>query len=228
MGKEIRDDGPLLSIPTHNKSTPKFVHRHGEYDQIVCEQCERSFGHVDDYFADFSRARDSGKLVSKGEARAYVYEGWDQASIQRFFLTCLYRSHLSSRKGYGDVELGSHADRLKLALIANNKALVPNFEVMLLRETHPLSCAITFPVRMKIDGINLYRMGVPGFGAIVRVDQQPAPRNISAFSLGAWPEIWALEIYQVHPKLLAAMADAEVLHGDRISRMIAPRSRRTT
>ena len=226
MGKEIRNDGPLLSIPTHTGSLPRFVHRHGEYDQIVCDPCEQSFGKADDYFLDFYRARGTGRLVSKGPAKAQIFTGWDQALIQRFFLTCLFRAHLSSRHGFERVELGSYGDRLRVALRETSGTAVPCFDVVLLRETHPLSMAITIPTRAKMEGTNTFRLDVPGFAAIVRVDQRPLPSPLAGFALGVMPDIWAPEFNEVHPKQMDAMVRAKFLHGSRIDRMISPKPKK--
>src|SRR3546814_5740568 len=97
-----------------------------------------------------------------------------------------------------------------------------DFEVTLFRETHVVSDSIVSPIRTRIAEQNFYRMGVPGFAAFVRVDSRQTPGAMSFLALGAWPNVRAVELSEVHPDLLHSLAKAEILHGDKLNRMTAP------
>lgn len=226
MGRDIQDGGPLISIPTHAGASPKFVHRNGEYDQVVCDACERSFGAADDYVARLHRDQDKARVVSRGTTSAYIYSGWDQALIQRFVLTCLFRAHLSARAAYAGIDLGPHAERVRDALLKPLAGILPGYDVVLMRETHALTDAIVVPHRIRIDGNIVWRTSFVGFGAMVRMVHPTLPSPIANLRLGKYPDIWMLELKQVHGNLMQALAKAEALHGDRIDRMLAPRKQR--
>src|SRR3546814_578202 len=116
-----------------------------------------------------------------------------------------------------------HADRLRRVLLSPDSAIAPDFEVTLFRETHVVSDSIVSPIRTRIAEQNFYRMGVPGFAAFVRVDSRQTPGAMSFLALGAWPNVRAVELSEVHPDLLHSLAKAEILHGDKLNRMTAPR-----
>src|SRR3546814_4355144 len=116
---------------------------------------------------------------------------------------------------------------LRRVLLSPDSAIAPDFEVTLFRETLVVSDSIVSPIRTRIAEQNFYRMGVPGFAAFVRVDSRQTPGAMSFLALGAWPNVRAVELSEVHPDLLHSLAKAEILHGDKLNRMTAPRRPRS-
>lgn len=218
IGREIQPAGPLLHIPAHHGSAPSFVVAHGDYDRIVCGECEIAFGPADDYFADFSRQRSKGNGFGNGED-TFGYEFFDAnaALIQRFALTCLFRAHLSRRPLWEGVDLGGVGERLRAALLSESP-LSQSFPVVLYRETHELAQMLTPPVRLRVEHVNAYTFSVPGFGFLVIVDRQAPPESISRAALGVTPVVTAWATSDTSG-LLAAMTNAQGLYGAQLDRM---------
>lgn len=220
MGKHIRGEGPLLSVPTNAESDPGFIFRHGIYDQIVCDSCEKSFGPADKYFAEFNQQRANVQIITKGATRAHIYSGWNQALIQRFFLACLFRAHLCKRGPFARFDLGPYAEKLRHILLGPVLGVDRDFDTLLLRETHVVAESMVAPVRVRMEAVNVARMSVPGFTAIVRIDQRPFPKFGRSFLLGVNSEICMAEMDEVHPDLMSGLVEAERIHGERLDRMV--------
>lgn len=218
VGREIQPQGEMLQIPAHPGSAPRFVVAHGDYDYIVCDECEAAFGPADDYFADFSRDRAAGQPVGNGEDTfAYTYPGANAALIERFALTCLFRAHLSDRPLWRGVNLGRMAERLRAAL-HSPAPLAQQFPVVLYRETHDLAVVMTVPVRQRVEHVNAYSFALPGFGFLVIVDRRAPPPLIARAAVGVTPTVtaWATDDMS---GLLAAMGRATGLYGVQLERM---------
>lgn len=220
MGRAIRAEGPLLSVPTSAQSEPSFVFRHGVYDQIVCDSCEKSFGAADTYFSRFYAKKDQCKICRARDGNAHVFSGWDQRLIQIFFLQCIFRSHLSTRPMYASFSLGKYEAEIRGVLVSRPKAVMPRYDVLLFRQNHVLSEAIVPPVKSRMGSVNVARMHVPGFGAIVKLDQRRLPGFAPNFVLGAQKDIWMVEFTEMLPDVLSAVVTTQKLYGDRIDRMV--------
>lgn len=218
IGREIQPKGPLLQIPAHQGSAPSFVVAHGDYDHIICSECEASFGPADDYFADFSRDRSVGRpLGNESDTLAYEFVDANATLIQRFALTCLFRAHLSNRPLWQGVDLGGVGERLR-TLLHSPVCMTQQFPVVLYRETHELAQVLTAPVRLRVEYVNAYTFSVPGFGFLVIVDRQAPPELIARAAVGVTPTVmgWAIDDMS---GLLAAMSRAKGLYGDQLERM---------
>ena len=217
----------MLQIPVHPDATPGFVRAHGDYDRIVCDPCERSFGPADDCFKRFAeQTPNAQRYASDGTVLAYEYTGADAALIQRFALTCLFRAHLSTRPLWDGTDLGPLGERLRTHLYSGT-SLTQEFPVILHRETHALAQVITPPVRQRVDQINTYTFSIPGFAFSVVVDRRAPPRIILLSAVGGTPHVLAWASDDVTP-LLDAMGMAQQRHGDTLARLTRRlRARRT-
>ena len=218
VGRVIEPTGQMLQIPVHPDASPGFVRAHGDYDRIVCDACERSFGPADDYFHRFARQTPNGRSFSSdGTVLCYEYTDVDTTLIQRFALTCLFRAHLSTRPLWEGTDLGPVGERLRTHLYSGS-SLSREFPVILYRETHDLAQVITPPVRQRIDQINAYTFSIPGFGFSVIVDRRAPPRIILLSAIGATSHVVAWASDDQTP-LLEAMRMAQDRHGEVLARL---------
>jgi hypothetical protein len=216
----------MFTVSPHAHTRPSPLHGGGEYDRIVCDRCEQSFKAADDYFLRFYGARETGEVVSGGNgAWGVKYHNVDQPLLQRFYLTCLFRAHLSSRASYQTVDLGPYAARMK-EVLRRPPAIVPEFPVSLVRESHVLGRAFHLPHIQKLDGVKFWRLMLPHFAGLVRVGK-PSREVIPTveLALGRNPEVWMPDLREVPPGLLASLRRAKATHGDDIDRLVAKSTR---
>lgn len=220
MGREMQGDfASLIAAPTTAEGRPGIVHAHGEYDYIVCEDCEGSFGPADDYFARFFAYAKEVQPNHDEDISWFEYRDVEPILLQRFFLTCLFRSHLSTRPTYKGTNLGPHAERIRRVLLSE-PVLSNEFPVVLTRETHRYANAIATPARWRNEGVNAYSIRVPGFTGIVKVDKQPF-RGVWADLSIRRTDVVAVNITVVPDALKKGLLSATTQHGPAIHKMAA-------
>lgn len=218
MVRHIAQGGTALSIPLGPTGDPGLVRANGEYDFIVCALCEESFGQSEDRFKDFFE----NASPVRGPGDSWCYPGWRPEPLQRFFLTCVLRAHLSTRPMFQAMSLGSRYEPLRAALHNPPAGMIPEFDVVLLRNTHVFSRSIGYPAMAPIAAIATVRIPVPGFDAVVQTDVRPLPLGLDALALGRTnPPVMALEQKHPHRSFAKGLLTAKERHGPRIDRMAA-------
>lgn len=94
------DDLWIVSATDYAKKSPT-----GEYDQIICQPCEKRFDRWDDHGYKLLLEGIDGKRVLRDPNRL-VLEGYDYPRLKLFFLSLLWRLDASERVLGMDVNLG--------------------------------------------------------------------------------------------------------------------------
>lgn len=216
----------VFTVSPHAHPRPTPLHGGGEYDRIVCDRCEQSFKAADDCFLSLYRDRLSGKELREPDGTSgVVYSGINQALLQRFFLTCLFRAHLSRRPGHRNVDLGPYLARMRTVLM-HPPTTIPDMPVTLVRESHQFDRAIHMPHQIRLDGVRFWRLALPYFSGMVRIGGPVhgyAP--MLGLALGLHDEVWMPDLLDVPPGLLRTLGRAKAHHGDAIDRLVAKATR---
>ena len=210
------DGGPLIYAPTDPEERPFPIHRHGEYDKIVCADCETTFNAADAYFLEFWKQRDSG--IPIGDARgvvAHEYPNVDSTLIAAFFVTCLFRAHLSSRRMWKEADLGARAEPARVFLTASD-IFTPPYQVILIREKNPLSRAMIAPKAIQVGEIEGFQLTVPDFTALLMAGHAAI---LGDYALGQTEHPMALVRERTPPAALEALLRVDLHHGQKINRM---------
>ena len=163
----------------------------GVYDQgILCEECERKFGHVDDYGARVLLTRFYElfhSVVHLDKTVALQARDVDQELLLRFFIATLWRASVSTHPFYSRVELGKYEAQAK-GVIDLSQPVRETFAVVLsywptIKTTRNLPHALMDPFREKWDGVNAYRFYFGQVVAYIKVDSRSFPRSLQDLAL---------------------------------------------
>ena len=169
----------------------------GVYDSgILCQECERKFGWLDNYGADvlinrldelFVPVREQDSVVVRRSVPGEV----DQEQLLRFFVTVLWRASISTQPYYGRVRLGPY-ESLAAKAVDLNTPLDSAFAVALScwgmekdDDAHILSRTNMDPFAEKWDGINSYRFYFGDVVAYIKVDKRLFSKELNSIILGA-------------------------------------------
>jgi len=146
----------------------------GEYDDsILCADCDNHvFGNWDEY---------AGKLLLQNiemntTQTHYIVQEYDYPSLKLFFLSVLWRMSVSTRPSFDKVHLGPYEAQIRDILLRQDPGLPETFPIFLHRYIDDIGahCMVdTQPGRLK--GLKVYNLGLPGYLAVIKVDQQPIP-----------------------------------------------------
>jgi len=156
----------------------------GVYDDgILCEECERTFGEVDDYgirvlLTEFDElfqpvVDDSGRTVG------FQSRDIDQELLLRFLVATLWRASVSTRGFYSGVRLGAYESQV--AGITEVARPVPSVFAAALSVWTPVDTSrrlvhpVLDPRRERWNGVNAYRVYFGRVVAYVKVDSRPFP-----------------------------------------------------
>lgn len=181
-------DGERMAVfgtAGHPKKSPT-----GVWSKIVCLKCEQSFGPDDEYLIDVYRRLHTFPKALEGEA-THLAEV-DPKRLNRSILSIVYRGHLSNHTMFKALQLGPHADALRIFLLSQSFNIPPDFSIVLRHLTMPVGETVLGPIREKYDGVNVYRLFLPKITALVRVDKRPFQQPFKSLELGAMHEAYAM------------------------------------
>ncbi len=164
--------------------------RNGLYDPgIVTAEGEKILEKLDDYASKLlingeytvhhypeetiEKLKQRGKPVISTEA-ARIYNDYDYTTLKLFCLSVLWRMSISTRNELNGVELGPHQDTIR-EMILNHDARDPetysvNMFYFVEEYTEGM---VLFPVKEKFDGVNVYRLHMGRYMALVKIDKRP-------------------------------------------------------
>jgi len=111
----------------------------GDFDKIVCNDCEAIFGPWDDYAFEFlSKIPPITHIVGpikipKGKKKInhLIFDEFDYPKLKLFFLSLLWRSHASKRKDYESVYLGPYEKSIREMILSNDPGRAEDFPVFI-------------------------------------------------------------------------------------------------
>lgn len=180
----FQGDGKPLKVLTnvegeHTRKSPQ-----GEYDQIVCLDCERLFSHYDDYafkllLGDLWQPE---VITYKGQIVEYLLEGVEHEKLRLFALSVLWRAGVSGRKFFGKVELGPFSDSLA-AILRHERLSGDDFEVIFGKYSDTEIPLLLDPHPERYYGIKYYRVHLGLFVMYIKVDRRPGPSEFKRETL---------------------------------------------
>ena len=175
---EIDHSFPIpLKVISNNKGEFPRKSYSGIYDKdILCKKCDSWLGKEFDEYATEKLLRYSSDEYGyhEGVPVGRIYKGLDLTIIKRFFISVLWRCHLSKRTEFNDVSLGPWADIVKEAL--TKRECLAKIEVYL-AEFDQKHIGWLNPHRHRLEGINIVQIYINRFIAYVKIDKRdfPAP-----------------------------------------------------
>ena len=167
------------------KRSPK-----GEYDRgILCFDCESSFSPWDDYaYKIFFENVFEPVFYDDGEPLACRLDGCDFFKLKMFFISLIWRMHVTERMMFQSVDIGSYYDKLTLALIQENPDIIPELDAVVTRFDDKLSEIMVGPVNINIniDGVKMYLVRIASHSFRIKIDKRqfPPPLDELAISSG--------------------------------------------
>ena len=183
-GKETSaDEGParLLSTQPFFRSPRSQI---GEYDEeLVCASCEKYFAELDDYAHRILYKDTPKQIFHNNKHLADDYTTYDREVFRQFVLSLLWRMSATSRKTFSIVRLGNFQITISESLKNRDSSYAPFVDAVISKFDGPLSEAFLFPTKLRIDGINGYRVCFAKYSCWIVVDQRPLPSPFDALSI---------------------------------------------
>lgn len=185
-GPMFEDGSPVEVYPTEKGAFPKRSPQ-GIYDtNILCACCDNRLGVWDNVaqkflLAPLSEFGDPQGLTEKGffETNNVNYHG-----LKLFFISLLWRSHVTTHEFFAKVNLGPWADRARERLLSENPGSLEDFAVFLVKYEHPLALVMPNPSQIRISsGPNYYRFRLASYVVMIKVDKRPTERDLEPFAL---------------------------------------------
>lgn len=172
----------ILSIEDYPKKSPQ-----GIYDQIICQECENSFGPWDDYAAKLLKQTAPSTVIShpeSGNIMAYEYASVDYEKLKLFFLSLLWRAHASDKGFFDTFKL---PEALAVALLEIVKSgIAPHAEeraVFVGKSDQKIANVLAEPMLEEIDGEKFTRIYLPGYVVHIKLDHSPIPQRFALYLL---------------------------------------------
>ena len=184
--------GPLRVISSDPEVFAKRSHI-GEYDvSLLCTDCEETFTPYDDYANTFFLKTPPSKIIChQGEQLAAQYQDVDICKLQLFFMSLLWRMQMTERPMFSQVNLGPYRDNLTKSLIAKDPTMLPEFDVVITK-FDTTDHGILGPTKLRIGGVNGYRICFTGYSCWVKFDRRPYPDDFWQIALSSGEPISCL------------------------------------
>lgn len=156
----------------------------GIYDNFLCPEHEEQFNDWDTYAVELLR-----DTAPKPTDSGWLFGNIDYGKIKLFFISLLWRAHATKNSFFERVNLGPHADRLKQLIEHKDPGSFQNYPIVLWRSEELIAKVIIAPYREKYEGISFIRFYLPGYMALIKVDQRPLPAMFKSNALiqnGYW------------------------------------------
>jgi hypothetical protein len=182
----LREEGaPITIYPTAEGAFPKRAPS-GIYDStILCAVCDGKIGRWDDaaqrlLLAPLDTYGQPEEIFRRG---IFEIAGFDYASLKLFFVSLLWRAHLTKHEFFAKVNLGLWAETARKMILNESPGATEDFAAILARYDHPLAVAMHNPQRIRFHGLNFYRFRLGQFIALIKVDQRKVLLDISGFCI---------------------------------------------
>ncbi|MBY0403819.1 MAG: hypothetical protein K2X66_07955 [Cyanobacteria bacterium] len=197
--RELRQEEPHLlmvsSESTYLKRSPI-----GEYDQILCQDCENHFNHKwDDYGIKFFQQANDWPLKHADDVNKtknfYEIIEYDYAKLKLFFLSILWRAHVSQRSNWKAIQLGSDAPRIISLLRLNSPGSIEEFPIVLFKLTmhdkgHNFHKLMQSPfIQKTLEGNSFYSFQLNEFVFWIKEDNQQLQYPYTEFFLREYPPL---------------------------------------
>jgi hypothetical protein len=156
----------FIKVQEKDKNFFQSIHRKGLYDSnILCQDCDAYLGKLDDYASKVFNGHEGVEVKGfhdKDEPRIMWTEaiGADADKMKRFFISVLWRAHISELDFFSDVDLGrSHSDHFRNIILDPYSQFLNDYELILLHYSiadEDSKKFLTSIKRFRRDGYTLY------------------------------------------------------------------------
>ncbi|MGK9452559.1 hypothetical protein ACSSZE_15075 [Acidithiobacillus caldus] len=157
----------------------------GEYEYLLCRDCEEMLGRYDEYGIKFLRQEVGKKLAEfDGEAVPGDIELLSEVDLEKlrlFIISVLWRASISSREFFSEVTL-DHYEITAKRIIKKELDLTEYLFPFIVGKYSGYPAAnkiIIKPGPVVIEGINFYNLNMSGFNITVKVDPRPFPQSLT-------------------------------------------------
>lgn len=175
--------GPAKIISSARKSRAKRSSM-GEYDsELLCLDCEALLSPYDDYAHTlFAKQAPDTRIEHEGAVIAYRYESVDFSLLRLFFISLVWRMHATRRAAFGSLDLGKYAEPFRTAILGRDSGALPEFDVVITRFDRA-DMGLLGPTRLRLEGVNGYRITFPGYSLWAKIDKRPVPNPFTEVML---------------------------------------------
>lgn len=156
----------------------------GIWDRFLCDAHEKQFNDWDTHAVEV--LRNGNHLAVSG---GWQYSAFEFDKLKLFFMSLLWRAHATNDKFFERVNLGPHADRLKRLIESKCPGRPFDYAIILWRSDEPIAKAVIAPFCERYEGAWFVRFYLPGYMALIKVDQRPLPAPFRGHELpvsGTW------------------------------------------
>ena len=151
----------------------------GEYDpEILCKECEKTFGEWDDYAFDLlvNRFSQFTHVVDESTEIAYYKKDYDYGKLKLFCISVLWRAGISQRDYFKAVDLGNHEPTLRELIHSRAPGKCDEYSVQFFRFTgFDYGIPIIMPVHIDArSGFEYYRIYLGRLFFDIKVGTVPA------------------------------------------------------
>jgi len=149
----------------------------GEYDQIVCEECERLFSPWDQYANELllTAVENRRDVMNNGQVVAQLIQEYDYHNLKMFFLSLLWRISAATRPMFGSINLGPYQEILRNLILNQNVGEIIDFSTLI--SQFDANTPVLNPHYERWDGIRYVRVYLANYVAHTKVDRQRPPRG---------------------------------------------------
>jgi hypothetical protein len=184
-GNTIADPNAPPTILSSDPKVREKRSRVGVYDQeLLCGSCEASFSDLDGYAHQVFMGTIAKRDIydGAGVTHAVIIDNVDTAKLKTFFVTLLWRMHATAHPMFSAVNLGIIAKRVHDATRSLDGEAVPEIDIVIQKFDVDHGPFLS-PTRLRIFGVNGYRICFSGYSCWVKVDQRPFPSAMQPVAL---------------------------------------------
>lgn len=147
----------------------------GEYERLLCRDCETLVGRYDDYGIRFFRQEVGVRLGKLGDEMVPkdidIIDEIDLTGLRIFIISVLWRASISSRPFFANVQLGPF-EHIAKQIILDKNLLTDQFPFYMTRysEADNAKNIMFNPVPSMQEGRRFYTLNMGGFNIWVKVD----------------------------------------------------------
>jgi hypothetical protein len=179
----------VTGLPKEYSTAPGVYSKrrpNGIYDKgILCAACDNSLGRWDGYAAKVlcRPLGDFGDVEQIKTQERFVLHPVEYKALKLFFVSLLWRCHISTHTFFEQVNLGRWASTARDMLATDDPGPPEVFGMSLVRYDHRFAASIHGPEVIRVDGVNMYRLSLPNYAVLVTVDKRGPARDLGHFLL---------------------------------------------
>jgi hypothetical protein len=187
IGAGKKFDVTCISDEAHSEAN----RQDGFKESLLCNACEGHFGTFERYMSQRLRGI-FDRTVGRPDGSVFIWTGWDYQTTKLFQMSLLWRMGVSSLPMYGMVNLGSHTERMRRMLLAEDPGEPWRYPCACILPYHngvPVRDLFTQPESFKSKRRDGYRYLIGGMLLFTTASNHPTtviPRQTWLRESGEW------------------------------------------